>query len=536
MAAGSTFVIVGASLAGAKAAETLRSEGFEGRVVLVGAEPERPYDRPALSKDHLQGKSQRDKLYVHSEGFYAEYDIELRTGTTVSAVDASASEVVVDGRERLRFDRLLLTTGAEPRRLSVPGADLEGVLYLRDLSDVEEIRERMALGGKALVVGAGWIGSEVAASLRETGLEVTVLEPAQVPLERVLGPEVGGIYADLHREHGVDLRLGTGLAALEGDGVVERAVTTDGQKVDCDFVVVGIGVVPRTELAASAGLALGRGILVDELQRTSNPAIFAAGDVVDATHPLYDGRVHVEHWANALNQGPAAARSMLGKAQPYARLPYFYSDQYDVGMEYSGHAVAWDEVVFRGDPSSRQFIAFWLSGDRILAGMNVNVWDVTDPIQEMIRERVPVDGDRLRDPDVPLEEIAKARSVPNEGAVKGLFAQGLNYTRRVIGDRLAKADPTPVSRLAPAEGKVLEVDGEKTAVYRDEDGALHAVSPVCTHMGCLVDFNGRDRTWDCACHGSRFGVDGDVLHGPAKRPLETRQVSVEATPSGDHAA
>ena len=532
MAGGSTFVIVGASLAGAKAAETLRTEGFDGRVVLIGAEPERPYERPALSKAHLRGTSAPDELFVHDEGFYAANDIELRTGTTVTAIDPGARDVVIDGHERLRFDRLLLATGAEPRRLSVPGADLDGVLYLRDLHDVEEIRRRMALGGKAVVAGAGWIGSEVAASLRQTGLEVTVLEPGGLPLERVLGPEIGGIYADLHREHGVDLRLGSGLAAIEGDRTVERVVTTDGQTILCDFVVVGIGVVPRTGLAASAGLALGRGILVDALQRTSDPAIFAAGDVADAAHPLYEGRLHVEHWANALHQGPAAARSMLGKGEPYARLPYFYSDQYDVGMEYSGHAPAWDEVVFRGDPASRKFLAFWLSGDRVLAGMNVNVWDVTDPIQELIRERVPVDPARLRDPDVPLAEIAAARTVPDEPPAKGFLAQGLTYTRRAIADRLRRADPTPVSRLARGEGKVLDVDGAKVAVHRDDDGLVHAVSPVCTHMGCLVDFNGPDRTWDCACHGSRFGVDGDVLHGPAKRPLKVVQVTAEATPSG----
>jgi 3-phenylpropionate/trans-cinnamate dioxygenase ferredoxin reductase subunit len=414
MAVESTFVIVGASFAGAKAAETLRTEGFDGRVVLIGAEPDRPYERPGLSKDYLQGKSEREQLFVHDEDFYGQHDIELRTATTVSAIDASASKVVIDGRERLGYDRLLLTTGAEPRRLSVPGAYLESVLYLRDLRDADAIRERMAGGGKAVVVGAGWIGSEVAASLRQGGLEVTVIEPDNVPLERVLGPEVGGVYADVHREHGVELLTGAGLAAFEGERVVERAVTTDGRRIDCDFVVVGIGVEPRTALAASAGLALGRGVLVDAHQRTSAPAIFAAGDVVDALHPLYEGRLHVEHWANALNQGPAAARSMLGKGEPYDRLPYFYSDQYDVGMEYTGHAVDWDQVVFRGDPASREFIAFWMAGDRVLAGMNVNVWDVTDPIEQMIRSRVPLDAARLRDPDVPLEELAGERT--NAGA------------------------------------------------------------------------------------------------------------------------
>ncbi len=536
MPAQSTFVIVGASLAGARAAETLRTEGFDGRVVLVGAERERPYERPALSKGYLQGTSGREKLFVHDEGFYAEHGIELRTATTATTIDATRRELGLDTGERLAFDRLLLATGAVPRRLGVPGAQLDGILYLRDLDDADAIRERVQRGGHAVVVGAGWIGVEVAASLRESGLGVTVVEPAQVPLERVLGAEVGGVYRDLHREHGVELLLGTGLEAFEGAGRVERVLTTDGRRIDCDFVVVGIGVVPRTDLAAAAGLDVDRGILVDERMQTSAPGIFAAGDVTNARHPLYEGRLHVEHWANALHQGPAAARSMLGKGEPYGRVPYFYSDQYDVGMEYSGHAVAWDEVVFRGDPASREFIAFWLAGGRVLAGMNVNVWDVTDPIQELIRERVPVDAARLRDPEVPLEEVASARSVPDQAPVKSFFAQGLNYTRRVVGDRLTKADPTPVSRLAPGEGKVLDVEGDKTAVYRDEGGELHAVSPVCTHMGCLLDFNGAERTWDCACHGSRFDVDGKVLHGPAKRDLKVKLIGVEATPTGGRAA
>lgn len=404
MSAPSTFVIVGASLAGAKAAETLRSEGFDGRVVLLGTEPERPYERPALSKDHLQGKAARGVLHVHEEGFYAAHYIELRTSSTVTAIDVGPREVIVDGREQVGFDRLLLATGAEPRRLDVPGSDLDGILYLRDLNDAEAIRQRMAPGATTVVIGAGWIGAEVAASLRQAGLDVTMVEKAQVPLERVLGPEVGAVYARLHREHGVDLRTGTGLAAFEGAGTVEHVVTTDGQRLECDFVVVGIGVVARTELAAAAGLDVDRGVLVDDRLQTSVPGIFAAGDVANARHPLYEGRLHVEHWANALHQGPTAARSMLGRDEAFDRIPYFFSDQFDLGMEYSGHAVAWEP-----------------------------------------------------------------------------------------------------GRLPRRSG------------------------------GCLLDFNGRDRTWDCACHGSRFGVDGDVLHGPAKRALDVRRISVEATPDGDAA-
>jgi 3-phenylpropionate/trans-cinnamate dioxygenase ferredoxin reductase subunit len=532
-----TFVIVGASLAGAKAAETLRAEGFDGRVVLIGAEPERPYERPALSKDYLRGESEREKLFVHDERFYAEHDIELRTGAPVTAIEPRSREVVIEDGERLRFDRLLLATGAAVRRLSVPGADLDRVLYLRDVGDADAIRRWMAEGGRAVVIGAGWIGAEVAASLRQAGLEVTVIEMAQAPLERVLGPEVGAVYRDLHCDHGVELLLGTGLQALEGDGAVERVVTTDGRRIDCDFVVAGIGVLPRTDLAAGAGLDVDRaGVLVDEGLETSVAGIFAAGDVTNSRHPLYEGRLHVEHWANALHQGPTAARNMLGRGEAYDRVPYFYSDQYDVGMEYSGHAVRWDQVVFRGDPASRELIAFWLSGDRVLAGMNVNVWEVTDPIQEMIRERVPVDRERLRDPDVPLEEIARARPVADQGRVKTLFEQGINYTRRFVGDRLAKPDPTPVSQLQPGEGKVLEVDGDKAAVYRDDDGQLHALSPVCTHMGCLVEFNATERIWDCPCHGSRFATDGTVIKGPATRALKAKAISIEAAPTGGEAA
>ena len=405
-----TIVIVGASLAGAKAAETLRAEGHDGRLVLIGAEPERPYERPALSKDYLRGESPRDKLFVHDASFYADHDVELRTGTTATALDPASSVVTLDNGERLRYDRLLLATGAVPRRLAVPGGELDGVLYLRTVEDADAIRARAQGGGHAVVVGAGWIGAEVAASLRQTGLEVTVIEPGQVPLERVLGAQVGAVYRDLHRDHGVKLLLGTGLEAFEGHGRVERAVTTDGRRIECDFVVAGIGVVPRTDLAASAGLAAGpRGIVVDEWMRTSVPSVYAAGDVVDAFDPLYESRLHVEHWSNALRQGPAAARSMLGKGKPYARVPYFFSDQYDVGMEYTGHAAGGDRVVFRGDPAGRGFVAFWLSGDRVLAGMNVNVWEVTKPIEELIRESVPVDVDRLCDPDVPLDEVAAER-------------------------------------------------------------------------------------------------------------------------------
>jgi 3-phenylpropionate/trans-cinnamate dioxygenase ferredoxin reductase subunit len=405
MTSDQTFVIAGASLAGAKAAETLRSEGFDGRVVLIGTERERPYERPPLSKDYLRGESGREQVYVHEEGFYAEHEIELRLGVTATHLDPSSRLLALDDGDPLRYDRLLLTTGSEPRRLSIPGAELDGVHYLRSVGDSDALRERLDRGGSVVVVGAGWIGAEVAASARQRGLDVTIVEPQSVPLEGALGAELGAVYRDVHADHGVRLLLETGVEAFEGGAAVERVRTSDGQVLACDFVVVGVGIEPRTQLASAAGLAVDDGVLVDEHLQTIVPGVFAAGDVANAWHPFYRERIRVEHWANALNQGPAAARSMLDRREPYDTIPYFFSDQYDIGMEYAGYASTWDRIVFRGDPASREFIAFWLVEDRVVAGMNVNVWDVTDHIQRLIRERVSVDDGRLADPDVSLEAL-----------------------------------------------------------------------------------------------------------------------------------
>jgi 3-phenylpropionate/trans-cinnamate dioxygenase ferredoxin reductase subunit len=407
-----TFVIVGASLTGAKAAETLREEGFDGRVVLIGAEKERPYERPPLSKDYLRGEAEA-KPYVHDDGFYADHDVELRTSTTVERIDPAASEVSLAGGETLGFDRLLLATGAQPRRISVPGADLDGVLTLRTIEDSEAIRTRLDAGGRLVTIGAGWIGAEVAASARQRGCDVTILARAELPLERVLGPELGAIYRDIHADHGVEFIGGSSIAAIEGDGSVAAVRLADDRRIEADFVVVGVGVEPRTELAAAAAIATDNGILVDEHLQTSAPGIFAAGDVANARHPFYGTRIRTEHWANALTQGPAAARNMLGRAEPYDRIPYFFSDQYDVGMEYAGYATTWDDVIFRGDPATREFIAFWLKDDCVVAGMNVNVWDVNEHIQALIRARRPIDRRRLTDPDHPIETLlSESRIAP----------------------------------------------------------------------------------------------------------------------------
>jgi 3-phenylpropionate/trans-cinnamate dioxygenase ferredoxin reductase component len=403
-AEGQTFVIVGAGLAGAKAAETLRAEGFDGRVVLIGDEPERPYERPPLSKEYLRGEA-GERPYVHDQSFYADNGIELWHSIRATGVHTGMRELLLEGDRRLGYDRLLIATGALPRRLDVPGTELDGIHYLRTLTDSRRIGERIESGQRLVVIGSGWIGAEVAASARQKGCEVTMLEMNSLPLERVLGSELGHIYLDLHRGHGVEFLPETTVARFEGHTSVERIVTADDASIEADYVVVGIGVAPRTGLVETAGLRVDNGIVVDEQLRTSAPDVFAAGDVANARHPFYGEHIRVEHWDTALHHGPVAARNMLGEAEAYERIPYFFSDQYETGMEYSGYATDWDEVVFRGDIAAREFIAFWMKDQRVVAGMNMNVWDVSDPIRELIRSRRQFDTDELADPDMPLPAL-----------------------------------------------------------------------------------------------------------------------------------
>ncbi|TFV92048.1 NAD(P)/FAD-dependent oxidoreductase [Blastococcus sp. CT_GayMR20] len=402
------FVIVGGGLAGAKAAETLRSEGFDGPLVLVAEEPELPYERPPLSKGYLLGKSPRASAQVHDAGWYGTHDVDLRAGVGATSLDPGAHRLTLDTGEELGYAKLLLATGSSARRLPVPGADLDGVRYLRTLADSDRLVADLSGGGRTvLVVGAGWIGLEVAAAARQHGNAVTVVEPQPTPLHAVLGPEMGKVFARLHRGHGVDLFTDTTVREFRGTGGRVEAVVTDGHAgLPADVVVVGIGAVPNTGLAAAAGLDVDNGIVTDHSLRTSAPDVFAAGDVASAFSPLYGRYVRVEHWANALNQGPAAARSMLGQEVTYDRVPYFYTDQYDLGMEYSGLAGPGATVVCRGAPESGEFIAFWMEEGRVTAGMNVNVWDVTGPIQQLIRMRRQVPVASLTDPGTPLERLA----------------------------------------------------------------------------------------------------------------------------------
>jgi 3-phenylpropionate/trans-cinnamate dioxygenase ferredoxin reductase subunit len=406
MASNRTFVIVGAGLAGAKAAETLRAEGFDGRVVLIGSETERPYERPPLSKALLLGTATRDSIYVHDADWYGQHDVELCTGTTVTGIDRAAHTVRTGTGAEVPYSRLLLTTGAAPRPL--PGLSGTGVLQLRTAADSDRIDATLRDGGHLVIIGAGWIGLEVAAAARERGAAVTVVEAAGLPLQRVLGDRLAREFADLHRQHGVTFHFGAQIREATDDA--SRLVLADGTTLDADAVLVAVGVAPNTVLAEMAGLPIDNGIVVDRRLRTADPDVFAAGDVAAVEHPLFGARVRVEHWANALNAGPVAARAMLDQDVVWDQLPYFFTDQYDLGMEYAGWVPSGAEadVVIRGDLAGREFVAFWLVDGRVAAGMNVNVWDVTDAIQDLVRAGLSgarVDPARLSDPRVPLADL-----------------------------------------------------------------------------------------------------------------------------------
>jgi 3-phenylpropionate/trans-cinnamate dioxygenase ferredoxin reductase subunit len=405
-----TYVIAGASLAGAKAAEALRAEGFDGRLIMIGAESERPYERPPLSKDYLAGKTAREDVFVHPVDWYAEHQVELRLGVRADGIDRDARRVTLVGGEAVNYDRLLLATGSSPRELPVAGGQAAGVHYLRSLDDADRLANSFQRASRLVVIGAGWIGMEVAAVARGAGLQVTVVETSQLPLLRVLGPEAAEVFADLHRQHEVDLRLGASLAEITiRNGRATGVRLQDGTVIPADLVLVAVGAAPNTHLAQTSGLRVDNGILTDAGLRTSDPNIFAAGDVANAFHPVFGKHIRVEHWANALKQPASAAASMLDRDLPYGELPYFYTDQYDLGMEYVGYVEpgGYDQVVLRGDVPGRVFIAFWLADNRVLAGMAVNVWDVIDPIKALIGSGAVIDPARLSDPGQPFDDLAR---------------------------------------------------------------------------------------------------------------------------------
>ncbi|CAM3030699.1 NAD(P)/FAD-dependent oxidoreductase [Prescottella defluvii] len=402
-----TFVIVGGGLAGAKVAESLRARDFDGSIVLLGQEDHLPYERPPLSKEHLAGKKDLPDFTVLHGDWYRDHRVDLRLGTTVTALDRDRRCVVLPDGSTLGYDRLALATGSRSRRPPIPGADATGVHYLRTVDESDALIEALSPDARLVIVGAGWIGLEVAAGARGRDVAVTVVESAELPLLAALGREMGAVFADLHREHGVDLRFGAKVEEITvTDGRADGVRLGDGTVLPADAVLVAVGAQPNIEIAEAAGLSVDGGVLVDGTLTTSDPHIVAVGDIAAQQHPLLAARVRVEHWANALNQPAVAAATMLGHPVEYTNLPYFFTDQYDLGMEYVGWAPEYATVVTRGDVGGREFLAFWLDEDnRVMAGMNVNIWDVTDDIKALVAFSGPVDPERLADPTVPLPTL-----------------------------------------------------------------------------------------------------------------------------------
>jgi len=400
-----TIVIVGAGLGAARAAVNLRKEGFDGRIVMLAEEAELPYERPPLSKEYLRGTKSRDEVRVRPADGWVADRVEILTATRATDIDLRSREVGTDDGRRFGFWRLLLATGAEALPLPLPGADLPGVFTLRTVDDADAIRAAALAAGEVTVIGGGWIGAEVAASLRQVDVAVTMVMRRSLPLERVLGPEVGTVYRDLHLAHGVRIVPDARVEAVVGGGAATGVRLADGSTVAALVIVACVGARPRDELARAAGLVVSDGIEVDALLRTSDPDVFAIGDVAAQWHPLLDARVRIEHWDTARRHGIAVAKSMLDRGAPFRKAPYFYSDQYDLDMEYVGHPARWDRLVFRGDPAAGSFCAFWLDGSRVAAGLNARVPGVSPVIAKLVESEVEVDPAALADPDLPLESL-----------------------------------------------------------------------------------------------------------------------------------
>ena len=409
------IVIVGGSLTAARAIEAIRESDQETPIVVVGKENRLPYERPPLSKGVMLGNDPEDVAFTHPREWYDDNNVELRLGITADRLDTANRTVTLSDGSEVGYGSILIATGSGLRKLDVPGTDLADVFYLRSMTDSEKIRARLVAGSDVVIIGAGWIGLEIAAAARHHGAEVTMIEPQATPLIGVVGEQIGTWFADLHRSHGVTLRLGDGVERLEGeDGKVTTVVTSSGERLPADNVVIGVGIRPNTRLAEEAGLEVDNGIVVDEALRASAEGVYAAGDVANWYNPTLETRLRVEHWANAQDGGYAAGQSIVGKDVHYGPIPFFFSDQYDVGLEYSGYVPRGTdaEVVLRGDPKSNEFMAFWVvpegGGVRVLAGMHVNMWDTMDAVQALVRDRTSVDRARLADPDIALTDVASA--------------------------------------------------------------------------------------------------------------------------------
>lgn len=399
----SGVVVAGAGLAAAKVAEHLRTGGYGDPITLVGDETHPPYERPPLSKSYLQGKKSLEQTFAEPAEWYAEHGVTLRLGERATSLDLESHELELESGERLPFAHLVLATGASPRTLPLPGADLTGVLTLRRVADSDTIRDVLAAKEQLVIIGGGWIGLEVAAAAKQAGLDVTVLEGAGLPLQRILGDRVAAHFADLHRSQGVDLRTNQQVTAILGNNGRVTGVQTADATIPASRVLIGVGARPNTELAEGAGLAVDNGVLVAQHLHTADPRVLAIGDVANAYNKALGRHLRVEHWDNARRQGELAAATILGAGMVYDWQPYFYTDQFDLGMEYVGNAAAEDDVVVREDQDSGEFIAFWLHDGALSAAMNVNIWGVNDHLRAMLGRTIA--RDRLADLAVPLTDL-----------------------------------------------------------------------------------------------------------------------------------
>ncbi|MGZ4127623.1 MAG: NAD(P)/FAD-dependent oxidoreductase [Actinomycetota bacterium] len=401
-----SIAIVGANLAGGRAAETLRAEGFDGRIALIGEEPHRPYERPPLSKEFLRGEQPLDKAFLRAEEWYADNEVELLLGVRAERIDLGDRAVELAGGNRVSYDKLLLCTGGRPRMLPIPGATLPGIATFRTMGDARALSDVLKPGAHVVVVGAGFIGSEIAASARTLGCEVDLFEAEAVPLVRALGEQIGRIHGEIHRENGVRLHTAIRVEGFEGDDRVRRVNTSEGP-FEADVVVVGVGIAPNVELAQDAGLEVKNGIVVDELCRTSAPDVFAAGDIANHPNPYMGEHIRVEHWQNAQNQGAAAARAMLGGTEPFAEVPWFWSDQYDLNLQMAGHPLRWDELVFRGDVDARKFSAFYLDHGKLVAAVGFNKGKDVRGARALIEAGISPAPAVLADESTDLRALAK---------------------------------------------------------------------------------------------------------------------------------
>lgn len=399
------YVIVGASLAGATAAITLRQEGLDGTVTLIGAEHEPPYERPPLSKAYLRGDAPFEKALVRPPAFYAEHGIDTMFGTSAVRIDTAQRVVELDDHRRVPFDELLIATGGRNRRVSIPGGDLKGVYSLRTVQDADRVRREIVSGRRAVVVGMGFIGSEVTASLRQKGVDVVAIDPSKTPLFRVLGEAVGQTLANLHRQHGVRAIFEDSVGAFEGTERVQRVVTQKGLRLECDFVIVGIGIEPVTDWLEGSGIHVDNGVIVDEYCETNVSGIFAAGDVANHYHPVFERRMRVEHWQNAIKQGAAAARNMLGRRAAYDDIHWFWSDQYDANLQYAGFHTTWQQLVVRGSVDSGSYLACYINDGRIDAAVGLNRAKDVRRVMPLIKSRRAVNLEQLRDEAIDLRSL-----------------------------------------------------------------------------------------------------------------------------------